>query len=304
MQKRRGQKMGGVGHHFSSTAEKTVQGHCLVQALYVLLGRQCVLEPQMYRQQTVCEAAGEPFVSKVEMMMNIIRTFVPVPDTQTHVLLDSWFTAKKLWQVVRERDFLITCGIRSNRSLRVADPSSEKGWRWQTLSVHGAQLSPDDFTLVSWPRGDRQVYVHVVTTRIKKLYTCQLICIREKLDGNTKFWVSSDLEVDVVALLGHIAQRWDIEVLFADVKELLGIDQYQLMSVQAIQRFWLLVMVAYGYLEKERHRLQRERGCHTSIGDACRHVQRVHWCHLLDWLYDRFTSHHLSVADLQDMLLV
>jgi DDE superfamily endonuclease len=304
MQKRRGQKMGGIGHHFSSTAEKTVQGHCLVQALYVLLGRQCVLEPQMYRQQTVCEAAGEPFVSKVEMMMNIIRTFVPVPDTQTHVLLDSWFTAKKLWQVVRERDFLITCGIRSNRSLRVADPSSEKGWHWQTLHAYGAQLSPDDFTLVSWPRGDRQVYVHVVQTRIKKLYTCQLICIREKLEGNTKFWVSNDLEADVVALLGHIAQRWDIEVLFADVKELLGIDQYQLMSVQAIQRFWLLVMVAYGYLEKERHRLQRERGCQTSIGDACRHVQRVHWCHLLDWLYDRFTSHHLSVADLQDMLLV
>ena len=161
MQKRRGQKMGGVGHHFSSTAEKTVQGHCLVQALYVLLGRQCVLEPQMYRQQTVCEAVGEPFVSKVEMMMNIIRTFVPVPDTQTHVLLDSWFTAKKLWQVVRERDFLITCGIRSNRSLRVADPSSEKGWRWQTLSVYGAQLSPDAFTLVSWPRGDRQVTVEI-----------------------------------------------------------------------------------------------------------------------------------------------
>lgn len=105
-------------------------------------------------------------------------------------------------------------------------------------------------------------------------------------------------------LLEHIAQRWDIEVLFADVKELLGVDQYQVMGAKAIQRFWVLVMVAYGYLEKERCRLQQDRGHHMTIGDASRHVQRLHWCHLLDWLYDRFTSHQLSVSDLQESLLI
>ena len=141
-------------------------------------------------------------------------------------------------------------------------------------------------------------------THIKKLYRCQLICIREKLDGKTKFWVSSDLEADTNTLLEHIAQRWDIEVLFADVKELLGIDQYQLMSAEAIQRFWVLVMVAYGFLEKERHRLQRESGKHTTIGDACRHVQKVHWTRFLDWLHGCFVSQQLSTADLCTILLV
>ena len=47
-QKRRGKKMGGLGYHHSSTENKRVKGHCLVQALYVLLGRRCPLEPQMY----------------------------------------------------------------------------------------------------------------------------------------------------------------------------------------------------------------------------------------------------------------
>jgi SRSO17 transposase len=244
------------------------------------------------------------FASKVTIMMEIIRTFVPMPGTQTHVLLDSWYTAKKLWRVVRQRGFLITCGIRANRWLRVKDPDSQKGWRWQKLSEYAKQLTAADFTLVDWPRGDRRVYVHVVDTRIRKLYRCQLICIREQLDGKTKFWVSSDLEADVDQLLEHIAQRWEIEVLFADVKELLGIDQYQVMSAQAIQRFWVLVMIAYGYLEKERVRLQQERSQHTTIGDACRHVQRVHWSHFLDWLFDRFTSHQSSVSDLRDSLLV
>jgi hypothetical protein len=303
MQKRRSKKMGGAGRHFSSTAEKTVSGHCLVQALYVLLGRQCILEPKMYCQKAVCEAENRPFSSKITMMMDIIADFVPVPGTQTHVLLDSWFTAKKLWRVVRERGFLITCGIRSNRFLRVAD-DSPTGWHWQRLSDYARQLTAADFTLVDWPRNDRQVYVHIVDTRIRKLYRCQLICIREKLDGKTKFWVSSDMEADTAQLLTHIAQRWEIEMLFADVKELLGIDQYQMMSAKAIQRFWVLVIIAYGYLEKQRVHLQQERGQHQTIGDACRHVQRQHWTHFLDWLYDRFTSPQLSMSDLRDFLLI
>jgi hypothetical protein len=109
------------------------------------------------------------------------------------------------------------------------------------LSQYAQQLTSADFTLVDWPHGHRQVYVHVIDTRIRKLYRCQLICIREKLDGKTRFWVSSDLEADLFQLLQRIAQRWEIEVLFDDVKELLGIDQYQLMSAKAIQRFWVIV---------------------------------------------------------------
>lgn len=63
-------------------------------------------------------------------------------------------------------------------------------------------------------------------------------------------------------------------------------------------------MIAYGYLEQERLRLQQERGQHQTIGDACRHVQRRHWAHFLDWLYDRFTAHQLTVSDLQASLLI
>jgi hypothetical protein len=103
--------------------------------------------------------------------------------------------------------------------------------------------------------------------------------------------------------LAHIAQRWDVEQLFSDVKELLGLDHYQLMSATAIQRFWTLVMLAYLFLDEERCRLQAQQQRPVTIGEACRHVQRVHWSHLLDWLHQAFTERQLCPADLHATIL-
>jgi hypothetical protein len=247
MVKHKGKKMAGLGQHYSTTEGKPVTGHSLVQGLYVLLGRQCPLAPRLYRQKAVCEAEGVPFQSKVDLMADMIRTFQPVAGTLTHVLLDSWYTAKVIWRAARERGFLITSGVRSNRWLRVADASAPHGWRWQRVSDYIAGLTEQDYQRVNWPQqdGGRPVYAQVVATRIRKLYRCQLVIVRERLDAplsEARCWASSDLDADLPTLIAHIATRWDIEVLFGDAKELLGLDQYQVMSATAIVRFWTLGM--------------------------------------------------------------
>ena len=87
------------------------------------------------------------------------------------------------------------------------------------------------------------MWVHVVQTRVKKLYRCQVLLVKETRDATAKevrFFASSDLQGDVQTLVGHVAARWAIEVLFADGKELLGLDQYQVMSAAALVRFWTL----------------------------------------------------------------
>jgi hypothetical protein len=45
--KRKGRKMEGVGTHYSTTERGRVRGHSLVQCLYMVLGRQCPLAPQL-----------------------------------------------------------------------------------------------------------------------------------------------------------------------------------------------------------------------------------------------------------------
>ena len=294
MSKKRGKKMAGLGRHHSSTEGKRVTGHSLVAGLYLLLGRRCPLPPRMYRQQAVCEAEGIPFASKIDMMVEVIATFEPVPDTVTHVLLDTWYTCKRIWRTARQRGFLITSGLKCNRSLRREDPESPQGWYWQRVDEYAQTLSEADWHYVRWPSNqERWVYVHVIQTRIKKLYKAQLVIIRGQIEDEDKpdkvrFWASSDLTANRDALLRHIATRWDIEVLFADTKEILGLDQYQLMTATAICRFWTLVLAAYYFLDQERDRQQRQTGQQTTIGDAWRHIQAIHWCHFIDWIHQKF----------------
>ncbi len=293
MSKPKGRKMEGLGKHHSTTHEQRIVGHSLVAGLYVLLDRRCPLAPQLYRQQKVCESEAVVFQSKIALMETFIRTFEPVVGTQTHVLLDSWYCAKCLWRAARDRDFLITTGLKSNRWLRIADDSTPQGWQWQQLSDYLAALSEQDFVLTSWPRGGKAVYVHVVTTRVRKLYQCQVVIVRHSLSAplsQARYWASSDLEADLQTLLAHISARWDIEVLFADGKEELGLDHYQLMSAQALVRFWTLAMLVYVFLEEEQHRLQLRWQRPVTIGEARRELQRRHRHRLLCWLHEQFLS--------------
>jgi len=293
IEKRKAKKMEGLGLHHSTTEDKRVRGHSMVESLYVLLGRRCPLAPQMYRQQAVCEAEGVPFSSKIDLMEHRIRTFEPVAGTLTHVLLDTWYSAKVLWRAARERGFLITTGLKSNRWLRIEDPTAPAGWAWQQLSDYTAKLSASDYVRIKWPKGDDEVYVHVITTRVRKLYRGLVVIVRQSLAAplsQARDFASSDLQADLSTLLVHIATRWDSEVLFGDSKEELGVDQYQLMSAMAIVRFWTLAMLAYVFLEEERDRLQRQWQRHVTIGAARREIQRRHRRHVLDWLHGQFQS--------------
>jgi len=308
MPKRKGKKMEGLGRHHSSSEGKRVVGHSLVQGLYVLLGRRYPLAPQLYRQQSVCEKEGVVFQSKIALMLGRIRTFEPVPGTQTHVLLDSWYLAKVIWQAARARGFLITGGLKCNRSLRVEDDTAPQGWRWQKLSDYTAGLKAEDYVRCTWPNQStqRQVYVHVVTTRVKKLYCCQVVIARESLDAplsQASYWASSDLEADVETLLTHITSRWDVEVFFGDGKELLGLDQYQLMSATAILRFWTLALVAYTFLDEQREQLQAQEQRHVTIGEARREVQHVHQRHLIQFIHERALA-GVALEDLYTLLAV
>jgi predicted RNA-binding protein YlxR (DUF448 family) len=277
-------------------------GHSLVQALSVVAGRRCPLAPQLYRQKAVCEAEGVEFASKGDRMAERIRSFEPAADTHTHVVLDRWYSAKRIWTTAKARGFDISSGLKANRLIRIPAPDATGGWRWQDLATYAAKRSDSDDQEVVWPNQEgegRTVWVHTITTTVRNLGRCQVILVRESRTASAKdvrFWAARDLAADAATLIRHLAVRWDSEVLVADTKELLGLDQYQVMSATAIVRFWTLVLAASVFLEEERARLAATTEQHVTIGDAQRAIQRAHWVHLLNWLRQQFQHQEAFAA--------
>lgn len=283
--KPKGRKMGGLGKHYSNTEQRVVSGHCLFTGMYVLLGQRCPLPAQMYRQKSVCEAEGVPFQSKIQMAVKQIQEFEPVPETHTHVLIDSWYHCRQVRRVAQKRNWDVSGGLKSNRFMRIIHQDGSR--QWLKLSAYAAQLSREDWQEVNWPakEGGKTLYAHLVVTWVRKLGPTLLLITCHNLDEPLKsirYWGSTALDLAAQALVDILAIRWQVETFFEYDKDLLGSDHYQIMTAEGIIRFWTLTACLLSFLEEQRS--SSEQTC----GEARRAIQSEHQSNLLHWLESLF----------------
>lgn len=285
--KRYAKKMSGLGWHYSSTDQRSMPGHSLFEGVYVIEGYRYPLSPQMYRQKAVCEREGVPFQSKVDLAEKVIQEFEPLPDTCTHVLIDSWYVNKRIWKAVKGRKWHLTGGLKKNHKLRITNAESEKAWR--QVDACAATLPQEVFQPVVWPNqeGGQTVYAYLVRTKVKKLGACQVLIVKTSPDDpaeKARFYVTTCLADTLEQVVQAMALRWTVETLFADFKELMGSDQYQLHSAEAIIRFWTLGLCLYQYLDSLRHRLERIYEKEVTLGQTLNWVRERNEGHMLGWI--------------------
>jgi hypothetical protein len=283
----------GLGDHYSGAEKKVVNGHSLVQSVYVLAEQQLPLTPQLYRRKVTCEAEGVPFASKIDLAYTAITTFEPPPDTHTHVLVDSWYLAKRIWRAARQRGWDISGGLKANRVMRLIAPDGTR--EWLAVRDYAARLTAADFTETVWPQedGDKVVYAHLVKTWVRKLGPCQVLIVKPHPDAGreqTRYWGASRLDDSLEQVIAHVAQRWTIETLFADFKELMGSDHYQVRSAQSIIRFWALGLCLYQFLDEVRVAHQRQTGARLTLGQVRQQIRETHAAKLLDWICDQIET--------------
>jgi len=288
--KPKGRKMGGQGRHYSSTEQRVVNGHCLFTGLYSLLDQRCPLSAEMYRQKAVCQREDVPFVSKVDMAVQQIKSFEPAPDTQSHVLIDSWYHCKQVRRAAQARGWDVSGGLKSNRIMRlIAEDGSRE---WLSLSQYAARLGVDDWQKVVWPsdQGGQTMYAHLIPAWIRKLGPTLLLITCHSLEEPLKtvrYWGSTVMDLDAQALVDVLAKRWEIETFFEYDKDLLGSDHYQVMTANAIIRFWTLTACLLCFLEEQRATAD-EPG--LTCGDVRRRIQEEHRRNLLHWLRAQFQA--------------
>ncbi len=299
--KPKGQKMGGLGYHYSNTEQEVVAGHCLFTGLYVLVGQRCPLEPKLYCQKSTCAQENQPFQSKVALAVAEIKTFEPVPDTHTHVLIDTWYHCKPVRQAAQKRGWHVSGGLKNNRTMRLIAADGTR--TWLKLSAYATQLTPQAWSEVTWPsaEGGQKLYAHLLVTWIRKFGpTLLLITCHDPQQPlkTVRYWGSTILDLEAQSLVNILAVRWEVETFFEYEKDLLGSDHYQVMSRQAVLRFWTLTACLLCFLEEQRTQSQDKT---LTCGDVRRKIQHEHRQNLLLWLETRFKD-GLSVEQIRSQL--
>ncbi len=116
------------------------------------------------------------------------------------------------------------------------------------------------------------------------LFTCHDL---ENPRKSVRYWGSSQLDLDAQELVDVLAIRWQIETFFEYEKDLLGSDHYQIMSAEAVLRFWTLIACLICFLEEQRSADAVEN---LTCGDVRRRIQHEHRMNLLHWLADSFRT--------------
>ena len=99
-----------------------------------------------------------------------------------------------------------------------------------------------------------------------------------------RFFVTTRLQDTLEQVVQAAALRWTVETLFADFKELMGSDHYQLHTAEAIRRFWALGLCLYQFLDDLRHRLQRLRNQHVTLGETMNWLRERQHQRMIDWV--------------------
>jgi hypothetical protein len=216
-----------------------------------------------------------PFRTKYRIARHMLVELAPLlpKGWPVYVQFDSWYASRRLIQYVRCQGWHVTCGLKSNRSLdgqRLAQHAQVLRHRWYTRVG------------VTTADGDTRVYyVRRLDGRLAQVpYDVRVYCSkRHPREKSPAYIVCTDLACSAKQALQGYTWRWSCETVNFFLKTQLGLEDFRVQSHQAVDRFIVVVHLAWAYVE---YRFAHERSAHIrTYGDI---IRRHRDEHASDWL--------------------
>ena len=279
--KKTGLHMEEAGYHYDSSEGRAVWGHDLVTTHYVNGNVEFPLHLDLYVKKETCLKEGRTFKTKVQLACEQIEAFTPPAGTRTIVVFDCWFFRRQIVEAARAKDWDWVTKAESNRIVchegqrtnvtQIAETLPEKCFK--TVKVKG-----EAFTLCG------------LETWMPKLGNIKMVISKAK--DVFHFYVTNRLDWSDRQVVEAYKVRQTIDVFYRDVKQNLGLEEYQMRMGRGAIIHWHLVFSAYTLLTLLRQSLRRTSSrlgrSLTTLGDICRWVKRQCFRRLVDWLYQKF----------------
>jgi hypothetical protein len=276
-----GKHMEEAGYHYDSAEGKAVWGHDIVTTHYVNGETEYPLRLALYIKKETCFKELHAFKTKIQLAIEQLNAFMPPAGTKTVVTYDSWFFCRQIVEAAAAKGYDWVTQAESNRiiycrgkKLNVTElAKSLSGKCFKKVKVKGEACSLCGFQVWMQKVGDVKLVI-------------------SKDGGDFHFYVSNRLDWSEKQVLEAYKVRQSIDVFYRDVKQNLGLEEYQMRRGRGAIIHWHLAFNAYTLLSllrrslgKVSHRLERRL---ATLGDVCRWVKRQCFRKLVDWLYQKF----------------
>ena len=294
--KKTGKKMEYTGYHYDHTEGKTAMGHNLVMCHYVNGDAEYPVGLSLYVKKDTCVEERLLFRTKIQLAVDQIKAFKAPPRTRTMVAFDIWYFCRKVVEAARSRGFDWVTQAKSNRIVK------RRGVRMNVTEL-AESLPADSFRIL---RIGKDMYcLRGFKVWMNGVGKVRLVVSREE-DG-FHFYVSNRVDWSVRRVVAAYRRRQSVEVYIRDVKQNLGLGEYQARRGRGAIIHWHLVITAYTLLALLRRSLVSADGWLRrflrTIGDVCRWVRKQCLRRLVD-LVMAMTRRHAKPETVYKMLQI
>jgi len=204
-----------------------------------------------------------------EMLLEL-ETLLPAGG-QVYVLFDSWYASAKLINLCLRKHWQVICALKSNRKIekqridRYAQTLKHKPYQKITLEALGDRRAPT-------------YHVRTVTGHLEKVRQEVYVIISKKRPGDPrpKYFLCTDNTLSAEEALKLYQKRWPVEVDNLNLKEVLGLGDFRLQSLEAIQKWFAVVTLAINYLQYTAMLAYRPKHPLPSLAECKRNHQQAH----------------------------
>jgi len=276
-------KMEALSFQYSHEAGKSVWCHCVVTAHVVSEGHSYAWDFRPYFREEYCTQHRLPFKSKNDLALEMIEAFPATPDEQVYVLMDSWYTGEKVINACNGKGFHVIAAVKTNR----------------LICVSGVTISMNDFA-AGYVRktdlrsvtveGQGTYWVYEYEGPLSEMENVKaLLSWKDDYTDSSKPQVCllcTDVSLDPVTIQSYYHVRWNIETGYRYFKELLGFDQYQLLSFEGILRFWAIQFLTQNFLESQRQDWMKSDK-HLTLGDVVYRIRQEYFGQIIVYVYQQ-----------------
>ncbi len=288
-----------VGWFWDHADERHVIAHDYLISNYVCPSRaHYPIEWRRFKKRDTCPA--QEFKDHTELCIELIDDALKrgIPGAFT---FDSSFTSAKVLNHLQSKQAAYVGDLKLNRKVVYAG-------REQKLQDVARQIPWEAKKPVRV--GSRRYWYFSKHMRIPDVgHPVRVVLFwRERDDQEaSKALVSNRLGWEVIRMVLVYRHRWTgTETFHRDGKQQLGLGDCQVRSGEGQTRHVYLVSAAYSLLMRSLQQSRAQdwaRRTLTTIGEACRAVKAETLERMIDWVVDKLTVDHWSIADIKAVLV-